>query len=196
MARFNSLFDIDNETKILDIGGTTFNWQWVRGYPEIDLLNLIDQSQSPTYGKPILFLVGDGLNLKCDDNAYDIVYSNSVIEHLGTYENQEVFAKEIKRVGNGLFIQTPAYEFFLEPHYWTPFIHWLPVSVQKKLLRNFTVWGLVTRSPESWIDKILSEIRLLNKKEFHDLFADCTIIEEKFLFFTKSYIAYRPITKI
>jgi hypothetical protein len=193
MAKLSSLFDLCSEMRILDVGGTLYNWQFIESDPKVDLLNLKGQEPKEPLGKSRSFIVGNGLDLKIGDNAYDIVYSNSVIEHVGSYENQQIFAKELKRVANGLFVQTPAKEFFLEPHYLTPFIHWLPIRTQKKLLRNFSLWGLLTRPSNDTVDTVLGEIRLLNKAEFHDLFHDCTIITEKLCFFTKSYIAYRPV---
>jgi hypothetical protein len=192
MVRFSSLFDLDSEIRILDVGGTPFNWQFIESTPKVDLLNLEDQEPKEPLRENTSFMVGNGLDLKIRYNSYDIVYSNSVIEHVGSYEKQKIFAKELKRAATGLFVQTPAKEFFLEPHYLTPFIHWLPIRVQKKLLRNFSLWGLLTRPNNDTVDAVLSEIRLLNKKEFHDLFDDCIIITEKLCFFTKSYIAYRP----
>ena len=133
--------------------------------------------------------------MKFPDDYYDIAFSNSTIEHVGTYENQKIFASEIKRVGKGFFLQTPAREFFVEPHYLTLFIHWLPISIQRRLLRNFSIWGILARPDDQLIQKNLSEIRLLNKREFCELFHDCNIVREKFLFFTKSYIAYRQPAK-
>lgn len=39
--------------------------------------------------------------------CFDLVYSNSVIEHLGTWEKQQAFAAEARRVGRGYWIPTP-----------------------------------------------------------------------------------------
>ncbi|MGL1255153.1 methyltransferase domain-containing protein, partial [Vibrio parahaemolyticus] len=56
-----------------------------------------------------------------NDQQFDIVFSNSVIEHLYTWENQEKMAKEVLRVGKYHFIQTPNYWFPIEPHWVFPF---------------------------------------------------------------------------
>ena len=40
----------------------------------------------------------DATELPFADNAFDIAFSNSVIEHLGTWEKQQVFAREARRV--------------------------------------------------------------------------------------------------
>jgi hypothetical protein len=62
------------------------------------------------------------------DQEYDIAFSNSVIEHVGDWERQAAFASEIRRVGKNLWIQTPAKECPIEPHYLAPPD---PLSAQK-----------------------------------------------------------------
>jgi hypothetical protein len=64
-----------------------------------------------------------------------------MIEHLYTSENQAQAAREAMRVGKKLWIQTPNRWFPIEPHFLTPFVHWLPEEARKRLVRNFTVWG-------------------------------------------------------
>ncbi|MBC8844888.1 class I SAM-dependent methyltransferase, partial [Escherichia coli] len=68
-----------------------------------------------------------------DDQQFDIVFSNSVIEHLYTWENQEKMAKEVLRVGKYHFIQTPNYWFPIEPHWVFPFFQFLPKSIRIRL---------------------------------------------------------------
>lgn len=93
------------------------------------------------------------------------------------------------RVGKKIYVQTPAREAFIEPHLITPFIHWLPPKIQRKLMRNFTVWGLITRPTQEYIDNFLNERRLLKYGEMKMLFPNSVILKEKFFGMTKSYIA-------
>jgi hypothetical protein len=137
-------------------------------------------------------MIGDGCNLDFPNNSYDIVFSNSVIEHVGSYENQKAFASEVRRAGKSLWIQTPAYECLIEPHYLAPFIHWLPKKWQKKLVRHFTIRGLLDQPTSVEVDNMVETTRLLSFKEFKNLFPDCEILIEKMLFIIpKSYIAVR-----
>jgi predicted SAM-dependent methyltransferase len=131
------------------------------------------------------------LILQYGDKSFDIVYSNSVIEHLYTYENQEKMAREIRRIGKYYFVQTPANEFFIEPYLITPFIHWFPIKMQKILMRNFTIWGIITRPQKEYIENFLHERRLLNFEEFKQLFPEAEIIIERLFFMPKSYIAIK-----
>jgi len=126
------------------------------------------------------------------NHSYDILFSNSVIEHVGSHENQKAFACEARRVGKKLWIQTPAYECPIEPHYLAPFIHWLPKKWQKKLIRKFTIRGILDRPTNLEIDIMVESTRLLSYKEFKCLFPDCEILIEKIFFIVpKSYVAIK-----
>jgi len=94
-------------------------------------------------------------------------------------------------VGKSYWIQTPAKEFILEPHYVTPFIHWFPKHMQKRLLRNFSLYGWLERPTEACVDKVLAELRLLNYAEFSGLFGDSRICVERVVGLPKSYTAYK-----
>lgn len=180
---------------MLDVGGYPLFWS---AHPpvvkSIDVLNT-DQvpwnpDDAPTHG--IRFLVGDGCSLAMGDTNYDICFSNSVIEHVGSWERQQQFASEVRRVGKSLWVQTPAYECPIEPHYLTPCIHYLPHSIQKKIIRWFTVRGWVERPNAEQITSMVETTRLLRKSEMRQMFPDCEIITERMLWvIPKSYIAVR-----
>lgn len=128
------------------------------------------------------------------NNKYDVVFSNSVIEHVGSWSDEEAFAREVRRVGKDLWVQTPARECPVEPHYLAPFMHWLPRKVQKRLIRWFSVYGLIQRPEAAEIEDMVESIRLLTKTEIQTLFPDCEVLVEKlFGVLPKSYIAYRKI---
>ena len=190
MREFERIFMIKNEYRILDVGGGQFNWKFIKSKPRVFILNL-NKPKDWLNDTQFEFNKGDATKFVYSDNSFDIVYSNSVIEHLYTFEDQKRMADEILRVGKKIYIQTPAKEFFIEPHLITPFIHWLPLGVQRKLMRNFTIWGLITRPTKEYINEFLKERRLLTYKEFKNLFNGCNVIVEKFLFFPKSYIAIK-----
>ena len=140
----------------------------------------------------ITVLVGDGRNLPSADQSYDIAYSNSVIEHVGSWEEQQLFAREMRRVGKKLWCQTPAWECPIEPHYMAPFLHWLPRSIQRKIIRPLTPWGWLSKPPPEHVEFMVSTTRLLSYRELKLWFPDCTIIVEKMLWLIpKSYIAVR-----
>ena len=181
MQAFVDMFHVNTETRILDVGGTPFNWSLVTVQPQITFLNI-----RPSSGRSISQLVANGCFLPFADNEFDIVYSNSVIEHLFSIENQRKFAVECSRVGQQLYIQTPNYNFWLEPHWLAPCFHWLPKSVQRRFARNFTGRGILARPSKEECDHLIDELRLLTEGELKALFSDSTIYYEHFLGSTKS----------
>jgi Methyltransferase domain len=177
------------DDRILDVGGYPEFWAGSGIESFVTILNLHPTTSAS--GDKISTVIGDGTDLKYGDDSFDIVFSNSVIEHLGTFERQQLLAKECARVGKRLWVQTPARSFPVEPHFLTPFIHYFPKSWRKKMLRNGTVWGWLVRPSDKQVEDALDEIRLLNDKEMSVLFPDCTIEREKAFGLTKSYIAVR-----
>jgi hypothetical protein len=177
---------------VLDVGG--YPWCWndpLVPRERITLLNLEIRPDIRAAAQGFQLQQGDGCALPYADRAFDLLFSNSVIEHVGSWERQQEFAREARRVGQRLWVQTPAREFFLEPHFLTPFIHWLPLGVQQRLMRNFTLRGWIDRPDPDAARAFAAELRLLTFAEMRSLFPDCTILRERFLGFTKSYIAVR-----
>lgn len=187
----------DNNS-LLDVGG--YPGFWVQ-YPQpvrlIDCLNIhsVNWEASKYPNHQINSSVGNGCALPFPDRSYDIVFSNSVIEHVGEWQDQAAFASEARRVGNAVWIQTPARECPIEPHYIAPFVHYLPKGLQKALLRWITPWGWLQRPTQRQIDDAVETTRLLTQSEFRQLFPDCEIIVERiFGIIPKSYIAFRRST--
>lgn len=137
-------------------------------------------------------LSGDARNLQFAEGSYDIVFSNSVIEHVGNLGDQEAFAREARRVGRKLWIQTPARECPVEPHYLALFVHWFPAGWHVPLARWTGVRGMTGAASLDELKSIADHTRLLNKTEFSRLFPDCEIWTERlFWVFPKSYVAIR-----
>jgi SAM-dependent methyltransferase len=74
----------------------------------------------------VRYVQGDACALPFPDDAFDLVFSNAVIEHVGGRERQQAFVREALRVGRHVFLTTPNRWFPLEVHTGLPFVHWLP----------------------------------------------------------------------
>ena len=180
---------------LLDIGGYPFNW-FRRGdvIGKVHVLNLeLAILENIPHGAPeIHALAGDARRLEIPDNRYDIVFSNSVIEHVGGLIDQQQFALEARRVGRKLWIQTPARECPIEPHYLGLFIHWFPNTWHVPLARWTSLRGLTRSSSLDELRSIARHTSLLSKREFTAMFPDCEIWTERLLWvFPKSYVAIR-----
>jgi len=136
--------------------------------------------------------VADGRMLPFPTRAFDLAFSNSVIEHVGGWDDMERFASELRRVGNSYFCQTPNKWFPLEPHLGTIFLHWFPWLLHHYfVVRYLTLWGLINKPSPATAAQSLAEIRLLTRSELERLFPDARIVTERFLLLPKSYTAVR-----
>jgi hypothetical protein len=124
MQRFVREFSIGRETRVLDVGGTPDDWQMVPVPPRLVLLNM-PRARADLAGAAH-WVAGDGCSLPFRDRSFDVVFSNSVIEHVGDAACQQRFANEVARVGHAYWVQTPNRWFPVEQHLLTPFLHWLP----------------------------------------------------------------------
>jgi len=180
---FVSKMGVTPDTTILDVGGTSSFWEKMAIRPQVTLLNVFEDKAS-TFPQ----IVGSACSLPFEDGAFDIVFSNSMIEHLETWENQVLAAREIRRVGKRYWVQTPSRYFPIDPHFLTPFFHWLPSTLQRRFIR-FTLWAVISKPTPDCCQTELRQIRLLDIRELRILFPDCRIITEKLFGMIKSCMA-------
>jgi len=177
--------------RILDLGGTNAFWEnrgWhQRTDVEILTLNLVAEEQQHANIKP---LAGDATNLaQFGEHSIDVVFSNSVIEHLFTFENQRRMASEVQRVGKAFWIQTPNFWFPMEPHFHFVGWQWLPVTVRVSILQRRTCgWRGPCPDPIK-ARRLVEEIRLLTRNDIQVLFPSATLLAERFCGFVKSWTA-------
>ena len=193
MRHFQQTFAITAETRILDVGGSRSCWELLTVRPRITFLNLA--GFPPDASARRQWVIADGCVLPFADASFDVVFSNSVIEHVGGPERQSLFAREAARAGKAYWIQTPNRWFPIETHMWTPFVHFLPPRWQAAIVARFTVWQMMThptpQQRDSYLRHFLSDIRLLDAAGLRTLFPGSTVVRERFLGFTKSLIAVK-----
>lgn len=178
--------------RILDVGGTRHFWNNMHfdpgGTVEIVLLNL---SVVPVNQPWLQSVVGDARSLpQYEDGAFDLVFSNSVIEHVGSWEDQQRMAAEVRRVGQRYFVQTPNYYFPLEPHFLFPGFQFLPVEARIWLITHFKLGWHRRYTDRAAAAQAIAHTRLLKRRELEQLFPDAQIYQEKLLGLSKSYVAY------
>lgn len=178
---------------ILDIGGDPTFWQRAEFGNEpgvsFTLVNLYPLNNLPAHMNS---LVGDARHLpQFSDQEFDIVFSNSTIEHVGDFSDQERMAQEVRRVGKRYFVQTPNRYFPIEPHFLFPYFQFLPIPARVWLLQNFNFSRTGKILDQQKALETVREIRLLTIAEMRRLFADGKIYKENFGGMLKSIIAYR-----
>lgn len=188
------LADGSNTVSILDIGGRAEYWDMMLDDHDLkDRLKITVLNVDVVAGQsPYETVTGDARSLpQFGDGEFDLVFSNSTIEHVGGWSDQMRMAAEVRRVGRRYYVQTPNKYFFVEPHFVFPMFHLLPIEVRAALVRRFAL-GWMPRQPELG-DAVgsVNSIRLLTRTEMKCLFPDGTFANERLAGMTKSLIAYR-----
>jgi len=192
--RFELFLSFINELprplRILDIGGTLAFWKAMGFNDEQVSITLLNLTEQPVSGDHFLSVAGDATQLNFPNQSFDIVFSNSVIEHLFTKENQIKMAAEVQRVGKNYFIQTPNFWFPLEPHWLFPFFQFLPFSFRVWLTQHFSLGHIHKCTSKEAAQLQVREIQLLTKAQLQSLFPTATIYSEPLLIWNKSFVAH------
>ena len=188
MRNFLRWMAVSDRTTIIDVGGTPFMWHLTDCDPSVTIVNL----KAPWSIEGSRVVLASGLALPFRDGAFDVCFSNSVIEHVGDARARADFAREVCRVAKRYWVQTPNRRFPLETHFVCLFLHWLPFQITRRLIRHFSLWGWLTKPSQVDVDRALRTLTLLDEREMRELFPDARIVKERFLGMSKSLIAVRP----
>lgn len=194
-AFFLSLLDsIPRPIRILDVGGLQKFWNMMgtEGLAGISVTLLNLRAEEITDGLFAESIVGDARDLRqFESGSFDVVFSNSVIEHLGPrFEDQRRMADEVRRVGKRYFVQTPNRYFPIEPHFLTPGFQFLPVAVRVWLVTHFSVGWYPRFTDVAEAKREVQSICLLSRSQVRELFPEAGIFEEKMFGLTKSFVAF------
>ena len=184
--------DLPRPVKILDVGGTENFWvQMGKSGNTSYIITLLNQDIKENSVKDnFRFIHGDAADLsQFSENEFDVVFSNSVIEHIPLNTDRQKMANEIQRTGKKYFVQTPNYYFPFEPHFLFPFYQFFPKYIKIFMLKNFNMGWYKKCGTNSEAEEMLNLNRLLKENELRGYFPNCKILKEKYMSFTKSLIA-------
>jgi SAM-dependent methyltransferase len=170
--RFFALTLLRPGARVLDVGCGRLG---LRAFePELEITG-VDLVERPDYPGP--FVRADAAaGLPFAQDEFDLVFCSSVIEHVPR-ARRAAFASEIRRVGRGWLVQTPAFSFPIEPHSLLPAAHWLPVALRRPY------WRL--GAAREW-----EQISLLRRGEMEELFGPA--VPERFGPLVKSWVCVSP----
>lgn len=180
--RFPNLPDL----RVLDLGGTPSHWTRVPTKPAHVVVVNLDPFEA-TEGVDVV--VADACDLPSSLNDFDLVYSNSLLEHLGGHERRRVFAGVVRDLAPRSWVQTPYRYFPIEPHWLFPGFQFLPLRTRVAITRRWPL-GHIRAEGARAVEATLG-VELVDRTEMDYLFPDSTILSERFCGLTKSLIAVR-----
>jgi hypothetical protein len=195
---FNEMIDqvLNNQQscRILDIGGSPE--YWLRYGQQLDWNRVsvcsVNLKATPTQLRGLETVVGDARNLdQFNDLSFDIVHSNSVIEHVGRWDDMAAMAREIRRLAPRYFVQTPYFWFPIEPHARFPFLHWMPESWRYRIIMTRTCGFWRQQTDLGQAVQAIQSASMIDKRQMCFLFPDARVFFERFFGFPKSLIAIR-----
>ncbi len=188
--RFVELFPDIAEMRVIDLGGTAAYWAAAPVRPaRVVLVNLQAQASDEAW---ITSYVGD----VCDPpeavraERFDVVYSNSVIEHVGGHANRERMAEMVHGLGDRHWVQTPYRYFPIEPHWLFPGFQFLPTTLRARVARS---WPLAWSRPPDRRTSVSNAmgVELLDRTQMTYYFPGSTLLTERVGGLVKSLIAVR-----
>jgi hypothetical protein len=196
LAKFVDILDQvlagKERAKVLDVGGNAEYWLdleqvWRGRNIEFTLVNIEpERIADPRFTS----LVADCRNLSgFADNSFDVIHSNSVLEHVGRWQDMRAMAREVRRLAPRYFVQTPNFWFPLEPHFRVPFFHWLPEPMRIALVRRRGCGAFPRAETIDDAQRFIEDSILIDAPRLAALFPEAKIERERVFGLTKSIIA-------
>ena len=183
------------EMSVIDLGGRASSWVQAPVRPKhVHIVNLegetgLEAGELPSWAEVDF---GDACDLPGTilSRHYDLVYCNSVLEHVGGHERRLRLAEAVHKLAGSHWVQTPYRYFPVEPHFVAPGMQFLPNAAQGAMA---WWWPLGHTRPADRTGAIESAlwIELLDRTQMRHYFPDSTIRAERFAGLTKSLIAVR-----
>jgi Methyltransferase domain len=176
------------QLSVLDLGGTAEFWKRAPIRPaHVRVVNLVNPGEA---APGIETVVGDACDLSMAADGFDLVFSNSVIEHVGGHVNRARMAEVVRRAAPRHWVQTPYRYFPIEPHFLFPGMQFAPLPLRARIARS---WPLVHSRPadiRAALDCVLW-VELIGRTEMTRLFPDSRVIFERIAGVPKSMVAIR-----
>jgi hypothetical protein len=184
---------------ILDLGGTETYWRIGRDFLRANRhrlsITMVNPEPQAVEDRDLFsFHEGSATDRTLfADRGFDLVHSNSVIEHVGSWQAMEDFAANARRLAPRYYIQTPNFWFPFEPHFRCVGFQYLPASVRARLIMRVSLGFFRRIEDREEAQDIIRHHRLLSTREMRGLFPDGQVFHEKVAGLNKSIIALRDV---
>lgn len=178
--------------RVLDLGGAPPHWtsapEGVRP-KHVTTLNLAAFTAEEPW---IEHVIGDACHPPTHimGEQFDLVFSNSLLEHVGGHARREAFADVVHALADHHWVQTPYRYFPIEPHWLFPGMQFLPFRARRALSLRWPYGHIQTDTIEAAHERV-SEVELIDATQMRGYFPRSTIWRERFLGITKSLVAVR-----
>lgn len=173
--------------RVLDLGGTPAFWNSAPLKPaHVTTVNLakLDGFEG------VDAIQGDACDPPPLNGPFDLVVSNSLIEHVGGHAQRMRLAKVIDEAAERHWVQTPYRYFPIEPHWMAPGIQFLPFAAKVRATMMWRLGHLHTTERAAAIESV-HEIELLTLTQMRSYFPNSTIWCERVAGLVKSIVAIR-----
>jgi len=188
---FNHRFPDLADMRVLDLGGTAASWRASAVQPlKLTLVNLNHERES---GEPWMDIVyGDA----CAGGfgQYDLVFSNSLLEHLGGHARRQQFAEVVREAAPYWWIQTPYRYFPIEPHWVFPGFQFLPFRARQEITQRWKIGHMGAHADTSEAARLVASVELISVTEMRSYFPGGEIWLERLAGLPKSLVAVKAAT--
>lgn len=163
--------------RVLDLGGTPRFWQRAPIRPaSVTAINL----QPADDGPGVQAMVGDACEADkmLPGEHFDLVFSNSLLEHLGGHAQRRKFADVVARMGDMYWVQTPYRYFPIEPHWLFPGLQFLPVSARASVAQRWPL-GFTYGWEAAAVKEEVQSTELVSATEMRSYFPHGTLYWER-----------------
>jgi hypothetical protein len=174
--------------RVLDLGGTAEFWVRAPHRPaSVTVVNLRHDPAGAAAADGVECVEGDACAFRAAE-PFDLVVSNSLLEHVGGYARRRELAAAVLRAAPRHWVQTPYRYFPLEPHWLFPGMQFLPLAARVAVARH---WPLAHSAPpdrRAAVEEVLMT-ELVTRTELAHLFPGSRVVTERVLGVAKSLVA-------
>jgi hypothetical protein len=180
--RFPELADM----RVLDLGGTTVSWRIFGLRPESVTVVNLDHDKGP-YEPWMEVVQGDA----CAGGfgKYDLVFSNSLMEHLGGHARRQQFANVVQESAPSWWVQTPYRYFPIEPHWIFPGFQFLPFRARVMVCQHWNTLHMPACKDAAEAADLVASTELISATEMRTYFPTSDIWFERIAGIPKSMVA-------
>jgi hypothetical protein len=179
------------QMSVVDLGGRVDTWERAPVRPKhVHVVNLEPLPDTVPEWAEVDYGDACALPDRIAKRRYDLVFSNSVIEHVGGHERRLRFAESVHMLADAHWVQTPYRYFPIEPHWVAPGMQFLPLTVRTTVAHRWPMSHTPAKDRASAMQAVLWT-ELVDRTQMRHYFPESAIRPERVLGLTKSLIAIR-----